>query len=343
MPGRTRQVRRWPGWTSRTTTRHVAFVSFSSGAVSLRGARGHRPPLACSASTCQRTETVKRRTWLGASAAGPTRLVVETRPVSGAFGWTPMLHPPLGPSAVGTPHPPSTGTTPGLALAGQEEGRPLSPCFRHPWLGACPWHCGELGVRCCGGRSSGASPTIDFCHQWDVTGDLQPARDGGLSPTGASCPPVLLPAKGSSRPSLAWPCHATRALGTGHHPWGQAAVPLQRGTRWGRGVFHRVFHMLAPAVSPLCPQPRPSSQSPSPCLLPALTTHFPHHRASLWLCCLSAVTPSFSPLPWHSSFSVRPCTGATSTGFLLLGQWWYWERRCCARMAFEAGSGVALR
>lgn len=40
------------------------------------------------------------------------------------------------------------------------------------------------------------------------------------------------------------------ALGTGFVPRQQCCC---RGTWWGRGVFHRVFHMLAPAVSPLCP------------------------------------------------------------------------------------------
>lgn len=98
--------------------------------------------------------------------------------------------------------------------------------------------------------------------------------------------------------------------------------------------------MLAPAVSPLCPQPRPSSQSPSPCLLPALAARFPHGWATLRLCHLSAVSPCFSPLPCHSVALHLAPHRSHLHWFLIVGHWCYWER---PRMAFEAGSAVALR
>lgn len=215
---------------------------------------------------------------------------------------------------------------PSLALPGQEDGHLLSPCFHHPWLSICPWQRGKLGVWRHGGRSSGASPTIDFCHN-----RMSPATSSLPEPGTSAllvCPPCpqCLPAEGSSCPGPAWPCHvcagySALSLGLG------SGTPAERGTWWGRGVFHRVFHMLAPAVSPLCPHHVPPPRAPHPAsCLPSL----PHHRALLRLCHLSAVSPSFPPLPWHSLLSICPCTGATSTGFLLLGQWWYWERGCCA-------------
>lgn len=238
-----------------------------------------------------------------------------------------MFHPPWRPLATGTPPPPSRHWHhPSLALPGQEDGHLLSPCFHHPWLSICPWQCGKLGVWRHGGRSSGASPTIDFCHN-----RMSPATSSLPEPGTSAllvCPPCpqCLPAEGSSCPGPAWPCHvcagySALSLGLG------SGTPAERGTWWGRGVFHRVFHMLAPAVSPLCPHHVPPPRAPHPAsCLPSL----PHHRALLRLCHLSAVSPSFSPLPWHSLLSICPCTGATSTGFLLLGQWWYWERGCCA-------------
>lgn len=57
--------------------------------------------------------------------------------------------------------------------------------------------------------------------------------------------PLVHPAHPGVR--LPWPC---LALGTGFVPRQQCHC---RGMWGGRGVFHRVFHMLAPAVSPLCP------------------------------------------------------------------------------------------
>lgn len=53
-------------------------------------------------STC-RGRRLKERTRLGASSASPTDFGAETQgPVSGAFGWTPVLHSLWGPLAVGT-------------------------------------------------------------------------------------------------------------------------------------------------------------------------------------------------------------------------------------------------
>lgn len=113
----------------------------------------------------------------------------------------------------------------------------------------------------------------DFCHQWDVS--------GGLGPTSTSCPPWGLFA-------LALPC-----FGYWLHP--QAAVLLQRHVGGQRGISQGISHAGTSSFSPLPLIMSPSNLSP--CLLPALTTCFPYHRALLQLCHLSAVSPSTSLLP----------------------------------------------
>lgn len=67
------------GWTSGATT-GVAFAPFSSGAAPLRGAGSMVLNMLW-------MDTVKKRTWLGASTASPTHFGTETYwLVSGAFG-----------------------------------------------------------------------------------------------------------------------------------------------------------------------------------------------------------------------------------------------------------------
>lgn len=148
------------------------------------------------------------------------------------------------------------------------------------------------------GRCSGASPMTDFCHQWDVT--------GGLGPTSTFCPPCGLFA-------LALP-------GFGHWLHPQAAVLLQRHGGGQRGISQGISHAGTSSFSPLPLIMSPSNLSP--CLLPALTTCFPYHRALLQLCHLSAVSPSLSLLPSHLFLSAQPFSGTTCTRFLLLGHWW---------------------
>lgn len=217
----------------------MAFVPFSSGAVPLRGTGDHRPGLACPASTCQRTETVKRRMWLGASVAGPARFVVGMRPVSGAFGWTPMFYPPWGPPAVGTLFPlPGHWHYPRPGAGGAGGRTAAFALFPYPWLGACPWRWG--GIR---GLAPRGQELWCFTHNWflsPMTSSLP--ETGPWAPlVRPACPRCCQPG-GSGYPG-------PTTLGT----WLRAVAPLSRGTRWGRGLFHRVFHMLAPAVSPLCP------------------------------------------------------------------------------------------
>lgn len=150
----------------------------------------------------------------------------------------------------------------------------LAPPQAWPWQGRRKDGCFHLvsitpglalALGSVGGSGSGAAAAGDLVlhpRLISVTNRMS-AVTSSLPQTGTSAPlvrpahPCCCQPRGPA--ALALPSLATCALGTRHHPWGQAAVPLQRGTRWGRGVFHRVFHMLAPAVSPLCPQPRPSS------------------------------------------------------------------------------------
>lgn len=54
------------------------------------------------------------------------------------------------------------------------------------------------------------------------------------------------------------------------------------------------------------------------------------------------MSPCFSPLPWHSLLSVRPCTGAACT-LIVVSLVVLDEGLLHPRMALEAGSGVALR
>lgn len=191
---------------------------------------------------------------------------------------------------------PGTGTTPGLALAGLERGWLLSPCFHHPWLGACPWHRGGLGVQHRGGRSSGASPTIAFYHRWDVTGDLQPAHDRGLSPAGAYCPPHTAASRGVRplRPCLAL-AHVRWALGTIPRAGQQRPCRGARGGAEGyfTGYFTRWHQLFLPSAPNHVPPPRahhPASCLPSPPASPSTG-----HRcgcATFPLC-----PPPFSPCP----------------------------------------------
>lgn len=137
-----------PGWTSQATT-GVAFSPFSSRAASLHGAGGMVLSMPW-------METLKERTWLGASTASPTHFGAETHTCEQCL-WTPMLCSLWGPVAVRSP--------PGLALE-LEEGWLLP---HHPWL-MLPW-------------------TLLGQVLWCFTYDRFLSPVGCLSLTGTSCPP----------------------------------------------------------------------------------------------------------------------------------------------------------
>lgn len=135
-------------------------------------------------------------------------------------------------------------------MAGPEEGWLLAPRSSTPGLAL-----GTVGGS--GSRSSGSSPAIDSCQQEGVTAPSSPSETGASAPR-LSCLSMLCQARAPApQPGVGW------ALST---------IALAGGTFRGRGIFHRVFHMLAPALSPLCPQPRPSCRAPYLPPAPSLPT-----------------------------------------------------------------------
>lgn len=140
------------------------------------------------------------------------------------------------------------------------------------------------------------------------------------------CPGLLLPGAGAG-PTL--PCLSRLALGTRCHPWGKAPPPTPRGTRWGRGVFHRVFHMLAPAVSPLCPQPRPPAPHPAP--LPAAGPCFPQPAIGTGQCCSCANHSAVTHPALHGHGPVQECCFTGGTEKELLHPGWFLSLKTTCR------------
>lgn len=259
----------------------MAFVPFSAGAVLLRGTGDHRPGLACPASACQQTETVKRRMWLGASVAGPACFVVGMRPVSGAFGWTPIFCPPWGPLAVGTLfllpghwHHPSPG-------AGRVGGRTAAfALFPYPWLGAWPCHCG--GLR---GLALWGQELWCFIHNWF----LSPMTSS--LPKMGHCAPLVCPAcpRCCQMGSPATSALPRWALGTGQ----RCHCRRTRGGAEGyfTGYFTCWHQLFLPSARNHIPPPRaphPASCLPSP---PASPTIGHHCSCATFLLCPPLLFP----------------------------------------------------
>lgn len=254
-------------------------------------------------STC-RGRRLKERTRLGASSASPTDFGAETQgPVSGAFGWTPVLHSLWGPLAVGTPQ------------AWPRGARRRMAASTSPLPGA------ALGT---------AGAQVLWCF----------TRDRFLSPPGChwgSWPHwCILPTLGSVCPGRAWPwalalsprqqCHCR---GT----WGR-----QRGI--SQGISHAGTSCFSPLPLPMSLTLKsltlPSSL-PSPLAFP-ITGHccssatfllcpLPRH------CCPDTCSSVSSPV------REPPALGSYSwVSWVVLG-----EGLLHPRMALEAGSGVALR
>lgn len=231
-------------------------------------AGGHCPQLACPASACQWTETAKRRTWLGARAAGPARFVTGTRPVSGAFGWTPTLHPPWGPQAAGMPHPwHRHHLRPGPGRAG---GR-MAAFALFPWPPSLAW-CLPLAPW------GAQGPALREQELWCFT------HDCFLSPMGChqrppACPRqgaqpcwCVLPARAAASRGVRplWPCpalaHVRWALGTIPGAWQRRPCRGARGGAEGyfTGYFTRWHQLFLPSAPNHVPPPR--AHHPASCL-----------------------------------------------------------------------------
>lgn len=235
-----------PGRTSQATT-GVAFVPFSSGAASLHGARGMVLDMPW-------METVKERTWLGASTASPTHFGAETHRPEWCLWLDTRVALTLG--TLGCGYPPRPGPV-------ELEG---GGCFHITPGWCCPGHHR--------GRCSGASPMTDFCHQWDVT--------GSLGPTGTSCPPwglfaMALPGLGH------WLCPQAAVLLQRH-------VGGQRGI--SQGISHAGTSCFSPlpltmsltlkslTLPPACPHHLLQSQDIAAALPPFCCD--PFHVALAW-------------------------------------------------------------
>lgn len=270
---------------------------------------------------CANTETAKGMMQLGTSAAGPTLSVAGMRPVSGAFGWTPTFHPLWGHLAAGTlPTPPALASPQSLAW----QGRRKDSCFRLVSITPCL----ALTLGTVGGLGSGAAGTgalVLHPQLISVTDGMSPVTTSLPETALLLCPAHAHRCQLRGPATLARPSLATRALGSRQRPWAGSCAPAEGHAAGQRGISQGISHAGTSCFSPLPPT---TSLLPEP-LTPALAACFPHHGASLPLCHHSAVSPSFFPMPWHSLLSIWPCTGATCTGFLLLGHWWYWERCCC--------------
>lgn len=191
-------------------------------------------------------------------------------------------------------------------MAGPEEGWLLAPRSSTPGLAL-----GTVGGS--GSRSSGSSPAIDSCHQEDVTAPSSLSETGASAPW-LSCLSMLCQARA---PALL----ARHGLGTQHHRPGRGHLPGQGDI--SQGILHAGTSSFSPlrSTTSLLQSPLPAS-----CALPA---RFPPPQGIAAAVPPFCSIPSFAPLPWHSLFSLWPSTGATGTGFFLLGPWWYWERGCC--------------
>lgn len=251
---------------------------------------------------------------LGTSAAGPTRSVAGMRPASGAFGWTPMFRPLWGHLAAGTlPAPPALA--PPWSLAWQ--GRRKDGCFRLVSITPClALTLGSVGGL--GSGAAGAGALVLHPQLISVTDGMSLATANVPKTAPLLCPAHAHCCQPRGPATLAQSSLATHALGARHRPWASSGAPAEGHVGGQRGISQGISHAGTSCFSPL---PLTTSLLPEP-LAPALTARFPHHGASLPLCHPSAVSPSFSPVPWHSLLSVWPCTGATCTGFLLLGHWW---------------------
>lgn len=271
VPERTRWVRHRPGRTLRATARQVAFAPSALG-------QGHcvvpgATVLSWLAQPVRANRDCKEKDAAWRQCCRPRTLCDGGEACERCLQLDTHVAPTLGT--------PSRGDAPPLAPAPPQawpwQGWRKDGCFR--LVSIIPGLVLALGtVGGLGSSAAGAGALVLHPRLLSITDGMSPATSS-LPTTGGSAllvrttRPRCCQPRGPAAPAL--PSLGTRALGTRHHPRGRAAMPLQRGTRWGRGVFHRVFHTLAPAVSPLCPQPRPSSQSPSPCFLPALTARFP--------------------------------------------------------------------
>lgn len=214
------------------------------------------------------------------------------------------------------------GLIAGLGLAGPRKDCHFSPCIHCPGLAPA---LGTLGVQ--GLALQGQS--LGCCHLLSVTDRLSPA---------ASSPPELVALALLVHPACPCCCQlegpsctscATRALGTWYHLCSGAAAPC-------RGVSHRVFHTLAPAVFPLYPQLCPCAQSHSPCCLPSLLASPPGSAAAVPpFCCVPLLVLAL--IAQHLAPAQEPLV-LVSCQWLTGGPWRADGRSQCHRA--EPGSGA---